>query len=438
MIKSRSFNPQPAPRNSEQEWDVVVIGAGASGMMAAGRAGELGARVLLLEKMPRLGLKLGITGKGRCNLTNLGDIQAFMDNYSPDGRFLRNCFSRFFNQDLIHFFENRGVPLMVERGQRVFPKSSQALEVVSALMTFMQKNGVIVRKERPVKEILIQSGQVGGVVSNQERHKAMAVILATGGASYPRTGSTGDGYLLAQKAGHTIIPVRPYLVPLVVKESWVRELQGVALKNVSATVYFNDRKDCLEFGEMLFTHFGVSGPIILSLSGRVVDQLKKGKVVISINLKPALTQEQIDERLQREFKAHHLKGLQGILKFLLPSKMIPVFLGLSKISGDKKGNQISSEERARLRSLLTDLRFTVSEPRPLEEAIVTAGGVLLKEVDPKTLESKIVPGLFLCGEVLDIQGKTGGYNLQAAFSTGWVAGESAAKRVTNSALRVTS
>ncbi|MGC1402291.1 MAG: NAD(P)/FAD-dependent oxidoreductase [Thermodesulfobacteriota bacterium] len=427
MIMAR--NPQPATRNPEHLYDVIVIGAGASGMMAAGRAAELGARVLVLEKMPRAGLKLGITGKGRCNLTNLGDIQAFMGSYSPDGRFLRNCFARFFNQDLMEFFEEKGVPLAVERGQRVFPKSNRALDVVSALMAFMKKKGVTLIKEHPVEEVLVHSGRVEGVVSHHGVFKAPSLILASGGASYPRTGSTGDGYLLAQKAGHTIIPIRPFLIPLEVKETWVKDLQGVSLKNVSATVYVNGRKKDSEFGEMLFTHFGVSGPIILTLSGGVVDYLSQGKVEVSLNLKPALTQDQLDGRLQRELKAHHLKGLSAVLKLLLPNKMVPVFLDLLNISGDKKGNQISAEERSRLRGLLSDLRLTITVPRPLEEAIVTAGGVSLKEVNPRTLESKIVQGLFLCGEVLDVQGKTGGYNLQAAFSTGWVAGESAAKIV---------
>ena len=426
----QSFNSQPATRNSQTVFDVIVIGAGASGMMAAGRAAEMGARVLLLEKMPRIGLKLGITGKGRCNLTNQGDINAFLDSYSPDSRFLRNCLARFFNQDLMNFFEQRMVPLVVERGGRVFPKSNKAGDIVSALLEFMKDNKVSLIKGQAVKEIVVHSGRVEGVETQNGAFKARAVILATGGASYPKTGSTGDGYRMAQKAGHTIVPIRPFLIPLKVKEPWVKDLQGVSLKNVSATVFINGRKDRSEFGEMLFTHFGVSGPIILTLSGQVADVLKQGRVEISINLKPALTQEQLDERLKRELKTHHLKGLQGILKFLLPSRMIPVFLALSKIPGDKKGNQISAEERLRIRTLLTDLRLTVTGTRPLEEAIITAGGVLLKEVNPKTMESTIISELFLCGEVLDIQGKTGGYNLQAAFSTGWVAGESAAKRVT--------
>lgn len=399
-------------------------------MMAAGKAGESGARVLLLEKMNRSGLKLGITGKGRCNVTNLGDIDTFMTSYAPDGRFLRNCLARFFNQDLMEFFERRGAPLVVERGQRVFPKSNQARDVVTALREFLKEQGVVLLKDHPVKEILVDSGQVQGVASHEGIFQARAVILACGGASYPKTGSTGDGYPMAQRAGHTLVPIRPFLIPLIIKEPWAQELQGLSLKNVTATLWVNGRKDHSEFGEMLFTHFGISGPIILTLSGRAGECLTQGNVKISINLKPALTQEQLDERLKRELKTHHLKGLQGILKYLLPNRMIPIFLTLAKIPGDKKGHQITGEERFRLRTLLTDWRLTVTGTRPLEEAIVTAGGVPVTEVNPKTMESRIVHGLFLCGEVLDIQGKTGGYNLQAAFSTGWVAGECAAKRVT--------
>jgi len=422
-------NPKSEIRNPKSIYDVIVIGAGASGMMAAGRAAECGARVVLLEKMSRVGLKLGITGKGRCNLTNQGDIQTFLDRFSPDGRFLRNCFARFFNEDLIAFFEQRGVPLVVERGGRVFPQSNRALDVVSALLAYLKENRVKLIKESSVQEIRIQSGRVEGVKLSQGVLEAPAVILATGGASYPQTGSTGDGFRMARKAGHTLVPIRPFLVPLMIKEPWVPELQGLSLKNISASVYLNGRKKISEFGEMLFTHFGISGPIILTLSGQVGDWLKEGQVEISLNLKPALTEKQLDERLKRELLTHHLKGIQGVLKFLVPNKMTPIFLTLLQIPGDKKGNQITAEERQRLKTLLTDLRLTVSGTRPLEEAIITAGGISLKEVDPRTMESKIIKGLFLCGEVLDIQGKTGGYNLQAAFSTGWVAGESAAERV---------
>ncbi|MEW6186313.1 MAG: NAD(P)/FAD-dependent oxidoreductase [Thermodesulfobacteriota bacterium] len=425
---SASTIPQSAIRNPQSVFDVIVIGAGASGMMAAGRAAEMGAGVLLLEKMPRVGLKLGITGKGRCNLTNQGELQNFLESYTPDGRFLRNCYARFFNRELMDFFEQLDVPLVVERGGRVFPKSNRALDVVSALLVYLKKSGVVLKKGQAVKEILVESGQVRGIKTPKEVFKSSAIILACGGASYPKTGSTGDGYRLAQKAGHSLIPVRPHLIPLIVSEPWAKELQGLSLKNVSAQVLINGEKGPSEFGEMLFTHFGISGPIILTLSGVVVDSLAKGKVEISINLKPALSREQLDERLKREFKTHHLKGLQSILKFLLPNRMIPIFLDLGQIAGEKKANQITAEERFRLCALFMDLRLTITAARPLEEAIISAGGVRLKEVDPRTMESKVVKGLFLCGEVLDLQGKTGGYNLQAAFSTGRVAGENAAKR----------
>jgi hypothetical protein len=324
------------------------------------------------------------------------------------------------------FFEQRNVPLIVERGGRVFPKSNRALDVVSALLSYLKKNRVVLKREQPVEDILVESAKVQGVVTKQGIYKSPAVILAAGGASYPKTGSTGDGYRLAQKAGHALIPIRPHLIPLVVNEPWVRELQGLSLKNVSATVLFNGKKGPSEFGEMLFTHFGISGPIILTLSGFVVDALKKGPVEISLNLKPALTFEQLEERLKREFKDHHMQALQNIFKLLSPKRLIPVCLDLAKIPGEKKGHQISAEERLRLRNILTDLRLNIIGARPLEEAIITAGGVSLKEADPRTMASKVVQGLYLCGEVLDLQGKTGGYNLQAAFSTGWVAGESAA------------
>jgi predicted Rossmann fold flavoprotein len=412
-----------------QNQDVIVIGGGASGLMAAGRAAEMGARVLLLEKMPRLGLKLGLTGKGRGNLTNQGDIQTFIQSYAPDGKFLRNCFARFFNQDLMDFFETLGVPLTVERGGRVFPVSNRALDLVSALLRYGQQGRVRISKEHPVEEIEVGDGAVKGVWSRGRFFEAQAVVLATGGASYPRTGSSGDGYRLARSLGHTIIPVRPYLIPLVTGEDWVSGLQGLSLKNVQATLYLKGVKDQSEFGEMIFTHFGLSGPIILTLSGRAVDWLPKGKVEVSLNLKPALTAEQIDLRLRREFQENPLKGAGSILKNLLPSGLIPVFLSRANVPADKKSNQITSRERERIKNLLSDFRLTVQGHRPLEEAIVTAGGIALKEVDPRTLESRKIKNLFLCGEVLDIQGQTGGFNLQAAFSTGWVAGTQAAQGI---------
>jgi len=410
-------------------FDIIVAGAGASGLMAAGRAAEKGAKVLLVEKMPKVGLKLGLTGKGRCNLTNLGDIPTFIESYYPDGRFMRNSLARFSNRDLMDFFEKRGVPVSVERGQRVFPQSNQARDVVKALSDYIRERGVHLIRDNPIQALLFSQGKIEGVRSRQGEFKGRAVILATGGASYTKTGSSGDGYRLARKAGHSLVPIRPFLIPLVVEEGWIRELQGLSLKNVKATLYSKGQKDQSEFGEMIFTHFGISGPIILTLSGRVGECLRQGRVEIGINLKPALSADQLDQRLQRELTAHHRQGFQGLLKTLLPNSLIPVFIRLLQIPADKKGHQITGEERARIRALLTDFRLSIKGLRPLEEAIVTAGGVSLKEVDPRTLESRILPGLYLCGEVLDIQGKTGGYNLQAAFSTGWVAGESAAEKL---------
>jgi predicted Rossmann fold flavoprotein len=409
--------------------DVVVIGGGASGLMAAGRAAECGASVLLLEKMDRLGLKLGITGKGRCNLTNLGDITTFLKNYAPDGKFLRNVYGRFFNRELLVFFEERGVPLEVERGQRVFPASNRALDVVSALLKYSQQGRVTIIKEAAVEGIESEGGAVRGVRQSGQFHPARAVILATGGASYPQTGSTGDGYRLAERLGHTVAPIRPYLVPLVAGEPWVVELQGLALKNVRATLYQGGKPDQTEFGELLFTHFGLSGPIILTLSGRAVELLARGPVEIVLNLKPGLDERQVDLRLQREFQDHSRQQVKSILKSLLPMNLIPFFLRQAGADGGKPGHQVSAGERKQLGKTLRAWPIAIQGHRPLAEAIITAGGISLKEVDPRTLESKRIRNLYFCGEVLDIQGMTGGFNLQAAFSTGWVAGGSAAERV---------
>ena len=283
-----------------------------------------------------------------------------------------------------------------------------------------------INKDQPVEKIEVTGGAAKGVWSRGRFYEGQAVILATGGASYPQTGSSGDGYRLASSVGHTIVPVRPYLIPLVTEESWVPGFQGLALKNVRATLYLKGKKDQSEFGEMLFTHFGLSGPIILTLSGGAVEGLPKGKVEVSLNLKPALTPEQVDLRLQRELKENPSKQIGTVLKNLLPSRMIPVFLSRAEVAEDKRGNQVTAAGRNRIGKLLADFRITVQGHRPLAEAVVTAGGVSLKEVDPRTMESKITKGLYCCGEVLDIQGRTGGFNLQAAFSTGWVAGTQAA------------
>jgi len=396
--------------------------------MAAGRAAACGASVTLLEKMPRFGLKLGITGKGRCNVTNIGTINDYVANFTPDGRFLINALNRFFHHDLTDFLDARGVPTVVERGQRVFPASNRALDVVSALLRFTKEQGVSIIKNCAVKHIRMENNRLVGLDTNCGYLAADRVILATGGASYPQTGSTGDGFRMARELGHTIAPIRPYLLPLLIKEPYVKELQGLALKNVRASVYAREKKIGEEFGEMLFTHFGISGPIILSLSRAVVDHLDKGRIEIALCLKPALDAQTLDARLIREFQSQGKRQFKNILLALLPQRLAAIVPNLLAIPGEKKGAEITIEERRKLAGFLHDWRLTITGARPLAEAIVTAGGILTKEINPITMESKKIQGLYFCGEIIDLQARTGGYNLQMAFTTGWVAGESAARK----------
>ena len=410
---------------------VIVIGGGAAGMLAAGRAAECGARVVLLERGPKLGCKLRIAGKGRGNITNTADLQEFVEAFSPNGKFLYGAFSRFFRDDLLGLLRKMGVDTIVERGGRVFPASERAADVADALEKWMESLGVSVKLNSRVKSIEVDNGRVVGVNIYGGRMDVGAVIIATGGASYPKTGSTGDGYTIAREVGHSIIAPRPALSALVTQENWVKNLQGLSLKNVEATLFADtpggQRKISSEFGEMLFTHFGVSGPIILTLSRGVGMLLKQGGVSISIDLKPALSKEQLHTRLIRDFR--QTRHLKNYLSDLLPRLLIDTFIELTSIDGDKPVNSITAEERTRIVDLLKDLRVTVVRMASLDEAIVTAGGVPVKEIDSRTMMSKIVPGLFLAGEVIDIDAKTGGFNLQAAFSTGFVAGEAAAEYV---------
>jgi predicted Rossmann fold flavoprotein len=409
-------------------WDVIVIGGGASGLMAAGRAAELGARVLLLEKMGRVGIKLALTGKGRCNLTNSGDLQGFIESYRHNGKFLHNVFSRFFNADLIAFFKARGLSTIEERGRRIFPASQQSQDVVRVLRDFISSHGVRVMIHTPGRDVLVDGGRAVGVRTDAGIFDARRVILASGGASYPQTGSSGEGYGMAEKLGHTIQTLRPSLVPLEIEEPFVQNLQGLGLKNVKATLLSGGQKVGEEFGEMLFTHFGVSGPIILTLSGDAVDEVGRRKVELSVDFKPALSWEQVEARLIRELQIHRRQQVSKILTYLLPQRLVPLFIQRAEFPASLRGAEVRSAERKRLGRLLKDWRLTVKGPRPLEEAIVTAGGVSVKEIHPSTMESKLVKGLHFCGEVIDVDGRTGGYNLQAAFSTGWVAGEAAAKK----------
>lgn len=407
---------------------IIVIGGGAAGMMAAVKAAENGSEVLLLEKMKRAGKKMLITGKGRCNLTNRAEIPELIKNMTGNGSFLHSTIRSFDNDDVIGFFEAKNVPVKVERGGRVFPVSDKAADVVAALTEEMYQLGVEVRLKAAVKKILTEADKVIGVeMEDGSTILADAVILAAGGASYPATGSDGDGAKLAASAGHTIVPLRPSLVPLEIEEEWIKEAQGLSLRNVQVTALADGEKAGEEFGEMMFAHFGVTGPVILSLSRQIAAALdKKAFVEIVINLKPALTPEVLDRRVQRDFEKFIRKQLKNAMHDLLPSKLIQPVMDLAYLDGEKEVHQITREERLRLVEVLQHLTLTVTKTRPLAEAIVTAGGVSVKEIYPKTMESRLVKNLYFAGEVIDVDGYTGGYNLQAAFSTGAAAGQYAA------------
>lgn len=403
---------------------VVVIGGGAAGLMAAVIAGREGAKVTLLEKMNYVGKKMGITGKGRCNITNACDMSEFIKNTPGNGKFLYGAYERFTNEDLLQLLHDAGLETKVERGGRVFPASDSALDVRNTFMKLMKYYGVDVHLEEPVKKLLVDDGVVTGVVTDQETYHADAVVIATGGKSYPATGSTGDGYILAAQVGHIITDIRPSLVPIVTEESWVKDLMGLSLRNVELSVVAKNKVQAKMFGEMMFTHFGITGPIVLSLSHTVGKLMRKkniGTIGLDINLKPALSPETLDKRLQKDFDLYSKKQLINGMKDLLPSRLIPLIIELAGIDPQKPINQISKEERQQIGYMLQHMPLTVKGLRPVEEAIVTAGGISLKEFNPKTMESKLVKGLYGAGEVLDIDAFTGGYNLQAAFSTGYVA-----------------
>lgn len=403
---------------------VVVIGGGAAGLMAAVIAGREGAKVTLLEKMNYVGKKMGITGKGRCNITNACDMSDFIKNTLGNGKFLYGAYERFTNEDLLQLLHDAGLETKVERGGRVFPASDSALDVRNTFMKLMKHYGVDVHLEEPVKKLLVDDGVVTGVVTDKETYHADAVVIATGGKSYPATGSTGDGYILAAQVGHKITDIRPSLVPIVTEESWVKDLMGLSLRNVELSVVAKNKVQAKMFGEMMFTHFGITGPIVLSLSHTVGKLMRKkniGTIGLDINLKPALSPETLDKRLQKDFDLYSKKQLINGMKDLLPSRLIPLIIELAGIDPQKPINQISKEERQQIGYMLQHMPLTVKGLRPVEEAIVTAGGISLKEFNPKTMESKLVKGLYGAGEVLDIDAFTGGYNLQAAFSTGYVA-----------------
>lgn len=407
---------------------VIIVGGGAAGLMAAIRAAEYGAQVTVLEKMPRVGKKMLITGKGRCNITNSAAVPDLIKNMTGNGTFLYSAFNQFDNYAVIDFFNQLGIATKVERGGRVFPESDKAADVVEALQKKLDNLDVTVLTGRSVSEGMLDEDKIIGVKTTDGKiYEADAVIIAVGGASYPATGSSGDGVKIAARLGHTVVPLRPSLVPLETEEEWVRDAQGLSLRNVRATLKSDGKKVAEEFGEMLFTHFGVSGPIILSLSRQAAQELEKSDdVTLAIDLKPALSEETLDKRLQRDFAGQNRKQLKNVMPGLLPLKLIDVVMDLAFIDGDKTVSQITREERQRLLTTIKQLELTITKTRGVAEAIVTAGGVNTKEINPKTMESKIVRGLFFAGEVIDIDGYTGGFNLQAAFSTGHVAGMNAA------------
>lgn len=407
---------------------VIVIGAGAAGCMAAGVAAENGADVILLERNEKICRKVMITGKGRCNVTNnVGDVQTFIQNVPGNGRFLYGAFSNFDNNDVMRFFESRNVPLKTERGNRVFPVSDKAVDIVDALNRYITDTGVKRKTER-VTELLIENNNVTGVkTENGNLYYSDAVIVATGGLSYPRTGSSGDGYKLAVSSGHTVTELRPSLSALVCREGICSECMGLSLKNISIKVFDTKKKKEIydDFGEMLFTHFGVSGPMILSASAHMRDMARE-RYEIFIDLKPALSHEKLDARILRDFSENSNKSISNILTLLLPKSLISPILRISQIRPSEKANQITKEMRKNLVETIKSVKLTVMDFNDISEAIVTSGGVKTGEINPKTMESKICKGLYFAGEVIDCDGYTGGFNLQIAFSTGHLAGKSAA------------
>lgn len=410
---------------------IVVIGAGPAGMMAAIKAAETAAqqgesiKVTILEKMNRPGRKMMITGKGRCNVTNAADVPEIIKNIKGNGRFLNSSLRYFDNRAVMTFFEEQGVPLKIERGQRVFPESDKAQDVVDALVRKLHALGANLETGVAVRDILVNNSHVKAArTTSNEIYHADAIILAAGGASYPGTGSSGDGYGMAGKLGHTIVPLLPSLVPLTTEEEWVQEVQGLSLRNVRATLKSAGKKVQEEFGEMMFTHFGVTGPIILSLSRQAAVCLTEDNVLLELelDLKPALTPEQLMARLQRDFQKYQRKSLKNGMADLLPHKLIEPVLDYSFLAPDKPVHQVTVEERQRLADTMQHLTLTITGTRPLAEAIVTAGGISVKEIEPRSMESKLIKGLYLAGEVVDVDAFTGGYNLQAAFSMGAAAG----------------
>ena len=413
--------------------NVIVIGGGPAGMMAAITASQKGHQVTLIEKMSTLGRKLLITGKGRCNITSSLDMSKFIENTPTNGKFLYSCFKNFTNKDIIEFLKEQGLEVKEERGNRIFPITDKSSDVLNCFAKKLKEQKIKIEYDTRVIELIVKEriSEIKGVKTSKGIEKADKVILATGGKSYPLTGSTGDGYILAKKVGHTIIKLRPLLIPLEIYDlELCKELQGLTLKNVAITV--NDieknKKIYEDFGEMIFTHFGVSGPIILSASAHLtryknnLEKMKNKKIILKIDLKPALSKEKLEERILRDFSELKNKQFKNSLDKLLPKKLIPVIIKRSMIQENKKVNEVTKEERKKLVQLLKEFEIEIKNFRPIEEAIITSGGISTKEINPKTMESKIVKGLYFAGEIIDVDSYTGGFNLQIAYSTGYTAG----------------
>lgn len=413
--------------------NVIVIGGGAAGMMAAIMSARNGNKVTILEKMRSLGRKLSITGKGRCNITNATDMDNFIKNVPGNGRFLYSAFSQFTNQDTIDFFNEIGVKTKVERGDRVFPVSDSAMEVIDRLKKELDKRKVKIIVNSRVEKILVEDGKVVGVKTADNTYSCDKVILATGGKSYPTTGSTGDGYKMAEMLGHTVVKPKASLVPIELYEKDIVDLQGLSLKNVSIKIKDGQKQVYEDFGEMLFTHFGVSGPIILSSSAHLLrvknvdEKLKNKEITLEIDLKPALTAEKLETRIQRDFEKYTRKQYKNSLNDLLPGKMINYIIKKSNIPEEKQTDQITKEERRKLAEILKKLEFKIKGFRTIDEAIITAGGINIKEINSSTMESKLVNGLFFAGEIIDVDAYTGGFNLQIAFSTAYLAAKNVEK-----------
>jgi predicted Rossmann fold flavoprotein len=405
--------------------DVIVIGAGASGLIAAGIAAQQGKSVILLEKKTRPAIKLSITGKGRCNVTNSADLKEFVDNFGNNGKFLYSAFSKFFNTDTINFFEELGVKCNLERGGRYFPESNDAHDVVNALIKFVKNNNVKIITGSEVTKFVCKDKKIESVLlKNGTQYSATKFILATGGKSYPLTGSTGDGYNLAKSVGHTIIKPQPALVPLVSDDKNLKQLNKLKLKNIEISVIADEKVVTKLFGEIEFTVFGLTGPLILTVSSQVFSLLEQKKSVdISVNLKPALDDKQLDDRLVRELNSFGNNPVRNMLKTLLPMQMIEPFMKKNNMKWTETCSAINKEKRKKIFDGLRQMKFKIVSTRPIDEAIITKGGISLKEVEQNTMKSKLIENLYFCGEILDIDGPTGGFNLQAAFSTGYLAGQ---------------